>query len=220
VSATAPEGLNDERYPYWSGYITVNGTDDSALSIPYQGLSGSLYEAQLVERFTLTDWISWPEPMPANASYVLPYPGEDYEWAQPEPNFPLLNLAVAWGSKYLTVYVVPSGPTPPDATAPTPGGEGAIGDLIFFPFIYVTRGLSGEVGWYGELADGTYAGPGSYHFVFAAQRLMSDGSKEDDWEIIKTVDFNISYLPPRCDSHSNSTASAAPIPSATAEPSF
>ncbi|KAK5652272.1 hypothetical protein OQA88_10620 [Cercophora sp. LCS_1] len=41
VTATPPAGLDLERLPVYSGYITINSTDGTALSLPYLGVAGT-----------------------------------------------------------------------------------------------------------------------------------------------------------------------------------
>ncbi|KAM3503948.1 hypothetical protein MY11210_008523 [Beauveria gryllotalpidicola] len=42
VTATDPSGVDQERIPVWSGWIVVNGTDGSNLTVPFLGVAGSL----------------------------------------------------------------------------------------------------------------------------------------------------------------------------------
>ncbi|KAF5131242.1 Subtilisin NAT [Metarhizium anisopliae] len=45
VSASDPSGLDTTRLPIWSGWISINGSDSTALTIPFLGLAGSLRSA-------------------------------------------------------------------------------------------------------------------------------------------------------------------------------
>ncbi|KID84079.1 subtilisin-like serine protease PR1C [Metarhizium guizhouense ARSEF 977] len=45
VSATDPSGLDPIRLPIWSGWISINGSDSTVLTIPFLGLAGSLRSA-------------------------------------------------------------------------------------------------------------------------------------------------------------------------------
>ncbi|OAA58972.1 Peptidase S8, subtilisin-related protein [Niveomyces insectorum RCEF 264] len=42
VAATPPAGLVTERIPVYSGFVVINGSDGTALSLPYLGVAGSL----------------------------------------------------------------------------------------------------------------------------------------------------------------------------------
>ncbi|GJN86256.1 hypothetical protein PLIIFM63780_009835 [Purpureocillium lilacinum] len=73
VSAQPPQGVNASRLALWSGYITINGTDGSALSLPYQGLTGSLRNTTLLDKrgvFVSTSNTNQGETaVPANTTY-------------------------------------------------------------------------------------------------------------------------------------------------------
>ncbi|KAG5913571.1 hypothetical protein E4U61_006751 [Claviceps capensis] len=69
VSATAPEGLDAKRLALWSGYIAINGSEGASLSLPYQGLTGSLYEHVVLG--SNDTWIS-NFPSPPNTTFTLP----------------------------------------------------------------------------------------------------------------------------------------------------
>ncbi|EXU96513.1 peptidase S8 and DUF1034 (Fn-like) domain protein [Metarhizium robertsii] len=49
VSASEPQNLDTSRLPVWSGWIAINGSDGSRLTIPYQGLGGSLQSATIFD---------------------------------------------------------------------------------------------------------------------------------------------------------------------------
>ncbi|KAG6058007.1 hypothetical protein E4U17_000609 [Claviceps sp. LM77 group G4] len=75
VSATPPEGLDAKRLALWSGYIAINGTDGASLSLPYQGLTGSLHEHVILG--SNDTWISRstdmdpsPSPVPSNTTFT------------------------------------------------------------------------------------------------------------------------------------------------------
>ncbi|KAM3537364.1 hypothetical protein ARSEF1564_009714 [Beauveria bassiana] len=42
VTAADPSGIDEESIPVWSGWIVVNGTDGSNLTVPFLGVAGSL----------------------------------------------------------------------------------------------------------------------------------------------------------------------------------
>lgn len=45
VSASDPSGLDPTRLPIWSGWISINGSDSTVLTIPFLGLASSLRSA-------------------------------------------------------------------------------------------------------------------------------------------------------------------------------
>ncbi|KAG6025222.1 hypothetical protein E4U40_002786 [Claviceps sp. LM458 group G5] len=72
VSAIPPEGLDAKRLALRSGYIAINGTDGASLSLPYQGLTGSLHEHVVLG--SNDTWISRPtdkDPSPSPVPSVL-----------------------------------------------------------------------------------------------------------------------------------------------------
>ncbi|KAH7323148.1 subtilisin-like serine protease PR1C [Stachybotrys elegans] len=194
VTATPPDGLNDRRYPYWSGFIAVNGTSTS-LSLPYQGLSGSLREANVMPE-SEAYVAAYPDsltPIPANTSFTVPAPGDDYDWEN-QPSFPLLLWRYEWGTKNASVHVVPATTSPLNSTYAIPGGFDAVGEVVSFSFM--TR-LGFQSFWWGDLANGDYVPAGRYKIVFVAQRLFTDGTSEDDWIVHASTPFQLNYADPR-----------------------
>ncbi|KAH7326042.1 peptidase S8/S53 domain-containing protein [Stachybotrys elegans] len=186
VVATAPEGLNEKRYPYWSGYIAVNGTDSSALSIPYQGISGSLYEANVVpEAWLAVSGRDGQFPAPPNMTFVLPGPGGD----QPDVT-PAIVFNLAWGTKYTALHLVPASTSPLNSTVTTQWGFESIGKIWEHELV-VRAGFTSP--WRGGLGDGTYPPAGSYKLAFVVQRMFSDGSREEDWIVRYSVPFSFAY---------------------------
>ncbi|KJK78007.1 hypothetical protein H634G_06590 [Metarhizium anisopliae BRIP 53293] len=67
VSATDPSGLDPIRLPIWSGWISINGSDSTVLTIPFLGLAGSLHSAAreypplpVLKHFVATDGTQHP----------------------------------------------------------------------------------------------------------------------------------------------------------------
>ncbi|KAH7305039.1 subtilisin-like protease [Stachybotrys elegans] len=195
VTATPPQNLDPERYPLWSGFITVNGTDDSALSVPYQGLSGSLYEAK-----TLTQEGIWMynnlvlegaepdfDPKPENYTWTFTEnPEEATESAA-------LVLDVNWGSRQLDVNVVALGDYPGNTTVGI-GGHNVVG-----PINELTGGsLHPRVGYQtwisdGVIADGIKLPEGRYQIVASALRIFGNATDPKDWIIVESVAFNVRW---------------------------
>ncbi|KAI9166301.1 Minor extracellular protease vpr [Paramyrothecium foliicola] len=199
VTATPPKGLDESRYPYWSGFITANGTDGSSLTLPYQGLTGSLYEAQAIyeddRSLYMADSLNWGIPVPANQTYTLPAPGE---WADSnDHSLPVLAYRMFWGSPQVMVDVVPLTTCPPNSTT-TKWGHKSIGQMAGAPNFFAPRTL-GDVIWYGRLQSGEYAPPGRYKVVFSVLRIFGDPSKESDWFATETLPFVLNYAEPTKD---------------------
>ncbi|KAG6159847.1 hypothetical protein E4U47_006359 [Claviceps purpurea] len=88
VSATPPEGLDAKRLALC--------TDGASLSLPYQGLTGSLHEHVVLG--SNDTWISRstdkdpsPSPVPSNTTFTVPGPGN----AGPNDLLPQLSVKLA-----------------------------------------------------------------------------------------------------------------------------
>ncbi|KAH7308409.1 hypothetical protein B0I35DRAFT_482981 [Stachybotrys elegans] len=187
VTASPPEGLNAKRYPYWSGFITVNGTDGSALSIPYQGIVGSLYEANVLPyMLTYSSDDAYYTPIYDNQTFYVPEQGVEFDWQDYSVTAPVLELDLPWGAREVFIEVVPATTC---TKLPTPGG------YVNFNNDFVPRGYSwqNEAVWAGRLASGEYAPAGRYILVARVQRLFSEGTKDEDWVSIATPPFFIEY---------------------------
>ncbi|KAG8411102.1 hypothetical protein J3458_016212 [Metarhizium acridum] len=49
VSAIDPSGLDPKRLPLWSGWVSIQGSDGTNLTVPYLGLGGSLRSATVLD---------------------------------------------------------------------------------------------------------------------------------------------------------------------------
>ncbi|KAG6289174.1 hypothetical protein E4U09_005147 [Claviceps aff. purpurea] len=188
VSATPPEGLDAKRLALWSGYIAINGTDGASLSLPYQGLTGSLHEHILLGSndtwiSNSTDFNDIPSPIPPNTTFLLPKPGN----AGPEDLMPQLSVKLALGCPMIRADIVYGLPQPrsqeqdPDAR------------ILGFPALWNPRGHIGFP-WDGLLDSGRYAPAGTYKFVVRALRINGDAKKKEEWDVSTTSAFSIQYL--------------------------
>ncbi|KAJ4344850.1 uncharacterized protein N0V89_012594 [Didymosphaeria variabile] len=71
-------------------------------------------------------------------------------------------------------------------------GEEEMGSLAGSPQVYLPRGDS-RVFISGLLADGTVLEEGSYSLRVKALRIFGDEEKDEDWDVVKTVEFGIKY---------------------------
>lgn len=115
VIPTAPTGLDASRLPLWSGWVAVNGSDGSSLSIAYQGLAGSLHDS--VNLGPDDAWISESTdetfaPVAANTTFNIPSPGKDNSTSV----LPQITTYLALGSPLLRADVVPLTTCPPNST--------------------------------------------------------------------------------------------------------
>ncbi|KAM3528042.1 hypothetical protein NHJ13051_002584 [Beauveria bassiana] len=181
VSADPPTSVDANRLALWSGFLSFRrGSDSSVVSIPYQGLAGSLRNTTTL----LPDGASVThrndknrQPVPANTEFVLPNPGTSTSNA----DIPLIVANLTLGTTSLTAEIV-------DASSGS-----AVADLPDVPYRMVTRGAGFGVRWDGKLANGSYAGAGTYKVRVKALRIFGDAANGNDWDVSDTVPIKISY---------------------------
>lgn len=198
VLPTPPQGLNAERLPVWSGYVAINGTDGSSLSIPYQGLTGSLHSHVVLgpeDTHISKSNDKALTAVPANTTFTLPPPGTADTAAFVLPD---LTWGLALGSRLLRADIIPLLTGRGDGkncgtnhTVPVFEGK-SIGQPETFPLRWNARGTN-HLPWTGELSDGSYAGAGLYKVKFSALRIFGDEGKKEDWDVSETKTFRIQY---------------------------
>ena len=191
VSPTAPSGIDAKRLPVWSGWVAINGTDGSSLSIPYQGISGSMRSSTVLG--AKDTWIAKStdkdaNPVAPNSTFTIPGPGN----AGANDTLPELAINLALGSRLVRADIVPLTTCPPKNITVKYKGINTIGQPYGFPAEYLTRGLS-PIPWDGRLDSGNYAPPGKYRFVVRALRIFGNPKKDDDWDVSTSPGFFIKY---------------------------
>ncbi|GAB0135528.1 subtilisin-like protease [Epichloe bromicola] len=199
VSATPPEGLDAKRLALWSGYIVINGTDGASLSLPYQGLTGSLRSSTVLG--PSDTWISKStdekaRKVPPNSAFVIPGPGN----ASVNDTLPVLSANLALGSIKVRADIVPLTPCRLNDMTTCPlkdmmtefWGVKTIGQPYRFPAQWSTRGVNNWP-WDGRLDSGNYAPPGKYQFVVRALRIFGDERKKEDWDVSTSPALTIEY---------------------------
>jgi hypothetical protein len=194
VIPSPPTGLVASRLPVWSGYIAVNGSDGISLSLPYQGIAGSLHDASVL----LGDDYTWitkstdqaATPVAENTTFTIPKPGDVIVPATDV--LPAFALDLALGSPFARVYVTPMTTCPPNGTTEHKGHK-VLGEIEGSPFQYLPRALN-VFPWTGKLANGEAAPAGKYRFVIDALHIFGDPEDEDDlWDTAKSPSFRIKY---------------------------
>ncbi|KAL2150509.1 hypothetical protein VTH82DRAFT_7072 [Thermothelomyces myriococcoides] len=190
-------GVDTKRLPVYSGYIAINGSDSSALSLPYLGVAGSLHSAPVLgpeDAWLSVDNHIIPAPVPPNSTFVLPPPGfaNDTSYNN-RTDLPMLVVDLALGSAVVRADIVPLSEASATNTR-TVFGTPTVGQPYGFPVRYNPRGLL-QYEWDGRLDDGSYAPAGPYRFVVRALRLLGDEKRASEYDVVETVDFNIKYLP-------------------------
>jgi hypothetical protein len=186
VTAVAPAGVNAKRLPVYSGYVAINGSDGSALSLPYLGVAGSMHSAvvlgskgAVLSRAGDADNV----PVPANKTFVLPPAGHANDTAYLNTTErPKLVITLAMGSALVRANVISLS-----------SGSKSIGQPEGLPALYSPRGTL-EYSWDGRLNDGNYAPEGVYKIAVTALRIFGDESKESEFDAAETVAFTIKYI--------------------------
>lgn len=186
VLPTAPSGVDATRLALWSGYVAINGTDGTSLSLPYQGLTGSLHDSVVLG--SEDTWVSRSDddqlnPVSANTTFTLPPPGTSNTTNATTTVLPQFNVGLALGSSKVHADVVPVG---------SGNSTKSIGEPADFPLLWNAMGLT-AVAWDGELESGDYAEAGTYKIIFRALRIFGDESKDSDWDVSETQSFRITY---------------------------
>lgn len=195
VMATPPAGLDAERLPVYSGYITINGSDSSSLSLPYLGVAGSLHSATVLDpalTYLSSSLLSMDnDTISANHTFLLPPPGHsnDTQYNHNTTDLPRLFFNLALGSALVRVDVVP---TSSDANTTESVGLATLGDVFKTPLQYQPRGPQ-SINWDGRLTTGEYVPAGVYKLAVRALKIFGDRNSADDYELIETVEFGIQY---------------------------
>ncbi len=196
VSATPPTDVNGRLMPVYSGYVTINGSDGSALSLPYMGVVGSLHSLTVLDpanTYMFSSFDRTAARLLSNASFVLPPPGRanDTSWLN-KTAFPMMAINLAMGSPLLRADVVPI-KVCGNRTTTDVLGLNSLGSIMGFPVAWDSRDPSSPMAWDGRLGDGTYAPAGLYKIVVRALHIFGDRSKASDYDTVETTQFRIRY---------------------------
>ncbi|KAK0726701.1 peptidase S8/S53 domain-containing protein [Lasiosphaeria miniovina] len=201
VTVVPPAGLDAKRLPVYSGYITINGSDGSAFSLPYLGVAGSMHGAVVLDKSqTLLShsFDSKSAPVAANLTFTLPPPGYANDTAyRNKTDQPKLVVTLAMGSALVRADLVAIGNgTVTNAT--TILGTTTLGSADEFPSYWNTRGPF-EYTFDGKLADGTFVPPGLYKFAVKALRIFGNPELASEYDATESVPFRVRYtsLPKR-----------------------
>lgn len=216
VSATDPSGLDPERLPLWSGWVSIQGSDGTNLTVPYLGLGGSLRSAAVLDPASKLSTL-------AGSDFILPNPPEGQtpgpSQGIAEPAAAVRSEAISTsfdlvpGSPQVRVDIVPLDvcPTPalvgtranatgpdlsqacvPDSIVTEFAGVKSIGLLPGYPRHYFKREEI-QIRWDGAFAPGQYAPPGRYKIVARALSIMGDAADEAHWQTVESPVFSILY---------------------------
>ncbi|KAK1991883.1 subtilase [Colletotrichum falcatum] len=192
VTPTPPAALDAARLPVWSGYIALNGSDGSSLSLPYMGIGGSLHSHVTMDQAIMTTSTSAAAqdyaPVASNHTYVLPPPGTANAT---NAIVPAIAINMVFGSALVRADLVPLGRSKHNGTR-TVFGTRTLGQPRSFPYTYVSRGVM-PVNWDGQMEDGSYVPEGRYKFSVRSLRVFGDASKGDEYDVTETKPFRVIY---------------------------
>ncbi|KAK3391845.1 peptidase S8/S53 domain-containing protein [Sordaria brevicollis] len=182
VLAIPPKGLDAKRLPVYSGYITLNGTDSTGYSLPYQGVVGSMHSVTVLDKqysYLSQSSDATLAPVAAGTVFTLPPAGKANETQYANTVYPTVVLTLAMGSAEVRADVINA------------RGK-SIGQVITFPAYWNPRGTF-DWNWDGALADGSYAPAGTYKITLKALKIYGNARKPSDWETQTTESFTIKY---------------------------
>ncbi|KAJ0119655.1 hypothetical protein J7T55_013858 [Diaporthe amygdali] len=199
----AQHEILDGLLPVYSGYITINGTNDENSVIPYLGVLGSMMNAFVMDQnddemlgfnFACAEEGERPT-YPDNITFDLPYPTmenvpEILDWTEIFV-YPSAEFSLNFGTRVLRADVIPlsanyTGPTT------TVLGETIAGSAYGFPQYYLPRYPSWVL-FDGMLADGSVVPEGRYALDIKALKLFGDPDDLLDYESLPKIPFTISY---------------------------
>lgn len=161
-----------ELLPLWSGWITVNGTDGSAMTVPYQGLAGSLYKNNMYGRFgRFYIKRSRRGNLPENGTITYPQTGDQAISIWHDCTLPTVKM-------YMELI-----------TADTRKVLGPISALPT-PLMWVSGSVLPR--WEdGKFANGTDVPEGRYKLVAHTLKVFGDEKNPKDWDSAESVNFNL-----------------------------
>lgn len=190
---TRPGGLDATRFPVYSGFVAINGTNGDHLTVPYLGVASRMKDAQIMDTNDgFPYFASYPNtktPVTANNT-VFTLKGNS-TCTGCNTTAPAIVYGLAMGSRVVRVDVVPENPR----GLPRIVGQQVLGSVPGYPYPNHPR-LTADpdyVAWDGKLDDGSWAPAGRYKFMLRALRILGDETYDHDYERYDTQYFEIKY---------------------------
>lgn len=184
-----PPKLDSERLPVYSGFITLNTTDGESLSLPYLGLSGSLYSLDPLykeEPYKVKVQDGMGGFIQGNETFTFPKGDFDWNYLYPVPN--------AWaviGTAEFRIDVISLDPA---LNQKEVAGVKVTGSVKYFPSPFFPAGVQLLSPFNGQLNDDSFVPAGGYKLMWSALRLFGDASKAEDWDVVVSPQFFIEYI--------------------------
>ncbi|KAI1416374.1 subtilisin-like protein [Hypoxylon sp. FL1857] len=198
VTPKPPSGLNETLLPMYSGYITVNGTNNDSLSIPYLGVVGSMHSSARVldPNGTFLANSSDPEtPILDDPVFTVPHPANMTIVPDNKTGYPTVVVQLNTGTPLLECSVrIYEGQSGSDLNLTTTKSiiPGVNDTLMEVPFDYSQR-LKYVSPFTGVLGHAFMVPAGQYLFQVRALRIFGDPGKDEDFDSITLGPFIIEY---------------------------
>ncbi|KAJ4423842.1 hypothetical protein N0V82_001426 [Gnomoniopsis sp. IMI 355080] len=192
-------GITEDLLPVYSGYLSINGSDGSNLTIPYVGVAGSMYDAENIDSdqssmlncggtYGYAGYCDYN-----NASFTLPYPsGPLDEWEYYYgTTYPTARLVLSLGSALVRADVIPLSVNYTKPTTTVLDNQTA-GSVYGFPQTYLDRD-SIQIGFNGMLADGSVVPEGRYELLVRVLKLFGNPEHPEDYNHLAVIPFNLRY---------------------------
>lgn len=204
VTLTPPADVDAARLPVYSGYVVLEGSDSTVMSLPYLGVAGSLRRAAVLgmEATYLTNSLSGGTnatgAIAAGRTFVLPPPGmsNESQFAPYVTDYPVMQVSLAMGSALVRMNVVPVS-VPEGTNISDSLGMATVGEIYQAPFEYVPRNLADAPWnrtWDGRLATGEYAPPGTYKLAVRALNILGNRMDASGYDQYESPEFVIQYM--------------------------
>lgn len=180
VSITSSMADELRRVPYHSGYVTINGTDGSALSVPYQHVGTEFQSIPAMPAGSTHIWNSTDleaGPIKTPKHFILPKQGT----AQRGDEMPVLESQLILGTRYLDMRVI-------DVKT-----NANLGSIAMLPQKDLARRYLAWYWWDGALADGSYVPEGRYEITARGLRVFGDPKNPKHWDSDTSLELSISY---------------------------
>lgn len=197
IRCAQPGGVDSSRWPIYSGYITLNGTNGDDLSIPYIGNAGSMRSGSIISddvvftspRFDADDVVTVPPPgnAPPNAS----------SWDDLSISiFTKLPTRILRYDIITPISAVGNGTAAAvNGTTEEWLGRRTYGQIWGSPYAVFSRESASSITFAGFLKDGKALPEGRYAILISALRLFAISESEDveNWETVETAPFYLRY---------------------------